>query len=43
MSLDTAAATVLNEKYRSDALYTFISGLLMAVFPLKPTALALAQ
>jgi len=51
MSHDTAAATVLNEKYRSDALHTFISGLKnslkMAVFPAKPkdlpTALALAQ
>lgn len=51
MTHDAASAAVLNDKYRNDALHTFISGLKKslkwAVFPAQPrdlqTALALAQ
>ncbi|KAH8386011.1 hypothetical protein KR093_004339, partial [Drosophila rubida] len=51
MSYDAAAALVINEKYRSEALQTFVSGLKkslkVAVFPSQPkdlpTALAIAQ
>lgn len=51
MTHDTAAAAVLNEQHREDALHAFVSGLKkslkMAVFPAQPrdlpSALALAQ
>lgn len=51
MTYDPASAAILNEKYRIDALHTFVSGLRKsikwAVFPAQPrdlpTALALAQ
>jgi len=51
MTHDAAPASLLNEKFREDALHAFISGLKkslkVAVFPAEPrdlpTALALAQ
>jgi len=51
MTHDAASASVLNEKFREDALHVFVSGLKkslkVAVFPAQPrdlpTALALAQ
>jgi len=51
MTHDAAAAAVLNEQFRNDALHAFVSGLKkslkVAVFPEEPrdlpTALALAQ
>jgi len=51
MTQDTVSATILNKKFREDALHAFISGLKKflrtAVFPAQPrdlpTALALAR